>query len=100
MIDEYLGLIATLLLAVATLAVLFTEFDNFSTPSVCTAVKIALENPGSEVVTYGKVKVQNIGDRVYFSCGVAVEKRRVMTVEKTEGVLIVGTTADGLLYVK
>jgi len=100
MIDEYLGLIATLLLAVSTLAVLFAAFDNFSTPSVCTAVKMALENPGSEVMVYGKVKVWDLGDRLYFSCGVAVEKRRVMTVEKTEGALVIGTTADGLLYVK
>ncbi|ABO07753.1 hypothetical protein [Pyrobaculum calidifontis] len=100
MIDVYLGLIATLLLAVATLAVLFTVFDNFSTPSVCTAVKIALENPGSEVIAYGKVKVWDLDDRLYFSCGVAVEKRRIMTVEKTEGLLTIGTTAEGLLYIK
>jgi len=100
MIDEYLGIIATLLLAVATLAVLFAAFDNFSTPSICTTVKIALENPGSEVIAYGKVKVWDLGDRVYFSCGVAVEKRRIMAVEKTEGVLIIGTTADGLLYIR
>jgi len=100
MIDEYLGIIATLLLALAVLTVLFTAFDNFSTPSVCTAVKIVLENPGSEVVAYGKVKAWDLGDRLYFSCGVAVEKQRVMTVEKTEGMLIIGTTADGLLYTR
>jgi len=100
MIDEYLGLIATLLLAVATLAVLFGAFDNFSTPSVCTAVKIALENPGSEVVAYGKVNVLDLGDHLYFSCGVAVEKWRVIALEKTEGLLTIGTTADGLLYIR
>jgi len=100
MIDEYLGIIATLLLAVATLAVLFTAFDNFSTPTVCTAVKMVLENPGSEILTYGKVRVWDLGGHLYFSCGVAVEKRRIMTVEKTEGLLTIGTTAEGLLYIK
>jgi len=100
MIDEYLGLIATLLLAAATLAVLFTAFDNFSTPTVCTAVKMVLENPGSEVLAYGKVRVWDHGDHLYFSCGVAVEKRRVIAVEKTEGLLTIGTTADGLLYIR
>ncbi|MEM1597899.1 MAG: hypothetical protein QXP31_03360 [Pyrobaculum sp.] len=100
MIDELLQLIALVAMAAAVLLAVVETYDNYSTPSVCRAAETALKNPGSELVVYGKVKVWHDGGSVYFSCGLVVDKSRVLFIEKTTGRLVVGSTADGMLYIK
>jgi hypothetical protein len=100
MVEEYLDLIAVTLLAVAASAVFHTALSNASTPAVCKAAEIALANPGTELVVHGRFKVFSDGQYVYLSCGLSVPREKVLAIEKTEGRLRVGTTAEGLVYIK
>lgn len=99
MIDEILQLVAVVAMAAVVLFAAAQAYDNYTTPSVCKAVETVLKNPGSEVVVYGKVKAWLDGSYVYLSCGLAVNKSRLV-VKKTTGRLIIGSTADGVLYIK
>ena len=100
MTDDVLQLAATTALAVAAFVLFATAFQHASTPAVCQAARIALENPGTELLVYGRFRVWADSQYVYLSCGLRVEKSRVLSIERTEGALHVGTTADGRLYIK
>ena len=99
MIEEYLDIIAVLLMAAVAL-VAFFGLSYASSPSVCKAAEAVLKNPGSELVVWGRFRYTADSQHVYLSCGLAVPRSSVLAIEKTEGVLRVGSTADGLLYIK
>ncbi len=67
---------------------------------MCRAAEIALENPGTELVVYGRVWAWNDSRYVYLSCGLRAPLSRVLAINKTAGELVVGSTADGRLYIK
>ena len=98
MIEEYLDLVAVLAMAVVAL-VAFFGVSYVSSPSVCSAAKAVLQNPGSELVVWGRFRYSADSQYVYLSCGLAVPRSSVR-IEKTEGVLRIGSTADGLLYIR
>ncbi len=98
MIEEYLDLVAVLAMAVVAL-VAFFGLSYTSSPAVCKAAEAVLQNPGSELVVWGRFRYSADSQYVYLSCGLAVPRSSVR-IEKTEGLLRVGSTADGLLYIK
>jgi predicted component of type VI protein secretion system len=98
MIEEYLDLVAVLAMAIIALAAFF-GLSYTTSPSVCKAAEAVLQNPGSELVTWGRFRYSNDSQYVYLSCGLAVPRSSIR-IEKTEGVLRIGTTADGSLYIK
>ncbi len=98
MIEEYLDLVAVLAMAVIALAAFF-GLSYTSSPAVCKAAATVLQNPGSELVVWGRFRYSADSQYVYLSCGLAVPRSSVR-IEKTEGLLRVGFTADGLLYIK
>ena len=98
MIEEYLDIVAVLAMAVIAL-VAFFGLSYVSSPSVCKAAEAVLQNPGSELVVWGRFRYSADPQYVYLSCGLAVPRSSVR-IEKTEGVLRVGSTADGLLYIR
>jgi len=98
MIEEYLDLVAVLAVAVIALAAFF-GLSYVSSPSVCKAAEAALKNPGSELVVWGRFRYSADPQYIYLSCGLAVPRSSIR-IEKTEGVLRIGSTADGLLYIK
>jgi hypothetical protein len=98
-IEEYLDLVAVLAMAVIAL-VTFFGLSYVSSPSVCKAAEIALANPGSELVVWGRFRYSADSQYVYLSCGLRIPRSSVFAIEKTEGVLRIGSTADGLLYIK
>ncbi len=98
MIEEYLDLVAVLAMAVIALAAFF-GLSYVSSPSVCKAAATVLQNPGSELVVWGRFRYSADSQYVYLSCGLAISRSSVR-IEKTEGLLRVGSTADGLLYIK
>jgi hypothetical protein len=97
-IVEYLDLVAVLAMAVVALAAFF-GLSYTSSPSVCKAAEAVLQNPGSELVVWGRFRYSADSQYVYLSCGLAVPRSSVR-IEKTEGLLRIGSTADGLLYIK
>jgi hypothetical protein len=97
-IEEYLDLVAVLAMAVVVLAAFF-GLSYVSSPSVCKAAEAVLQNPGSELVVWGRFRYSADSQYVYLSCGLAVPRSSVR-IEKTEGLLRIGSTADGLLYIK
>ncbi|MEZ0320004.1 MAG: hypothetical protein ABWK05_08460 [Pyrobaculum sp.] len=99
MTDELLQVIAQTALAAAALLMVYFAYDNYSTPGVCKAAEVALRNPGSELVVYGKVKAWQEGTYVLLSCGLKINKSRV-SIEKTMGRLVIGSTASGQLYIR
>jgi hypothetical protein len=99
MIEEYLDIIAVLLMAVVALAVFF-GLSYVSSPSVCKAAEAVLQNPGSEVVVWGRFRYSADSQYIYLSCGLKIPRSSVLAIEKTEGLLRIGSTADGLLYIK
>jgi len=98
MIEEYLDLVAVLAMAVIALAAFF-GLSYVSSPSVCKAAEAALKNPGSELVVWGRFRYSADPQYIYLSCGLAVPRSSIR-IEKTEGVLRIGSTANGLLYIK
>ena len=98
MIEEYLDLVAVLTMAIIALAAFF-GLSYASSPSVCKAAEAVLKNPGSELVVWGRFRYSADSQYVYLSCGLAVPRSSIR-IEKTEGVLRIGSTADGLLYIK
>jgi predicted component of type VI protein secretion system len=98
MIEEYLDLVAVLAMAIIALAAFF-GLSYTTSPSVCKAAEAVLQNPGSELVTWGRFRYSNDSQYVYLSCGLAVPRSSIR-IEKTEGVLRIGSTAGGLLYIK
>ena len=98
MIEEYLDLAAVMLMAVIALAAFF-GLSYASSPAVCKAAEAVLKNPGSELVVWGRFRYSADPQYVYLSCGLAVPRSSIR-IEKTEGVLRIGSTADGLLYIK
>ena len=98
MIEEYLDLVAVLAMAVVALAAFF-GLSYVSSPSVCKAAVAVLQNPGSELVVWGRFRYSNDSQYVYLSCGLTIPRSSIR-IEKTEGVLRVGSTADGLLYIR
>ena len=98
MIEEYLDLVAVLAMAIIALAAFF-GLSYVSSPSVCKAAEAVLQNPGSELVVWGRFRYSADSQYVYLSCGLAVPRSSVR-IEKTEGLLRIGSTADGLLYIK
>jgi hypothetical protein len=98
MIEEYLDLVAVLAMAVIALLAFF-GLSYVSSPSVCKAAEAVLQNPGSELVVWGRFRYSADSQYVYLSCGLAVPRSSVR-IEKTEGLLRIGSTADGLLYIK
>jgi len=98
MIEEYLDLVAVLAMAVVVL-VAFFGLSYTSSPSVCKAAEAVLQNPGSELVVWGRFRYTADSQYIYLSCGLAVPRSSIR-IEKTEGVLRIGSTADGLLYIK
>lgn len=99
MIEEYLDLVAVLAMAVVAL-VAFFGVSYVSSPSVCKAAKAVLQNPGSELVVWGRFRYIADSQHVYLSCGLRIPRSSILAIEKTEGVLRVGSTADGLLYIR
>jgi predicted component of type VI protein secretion system len=97
-IEEYLDIVAVLATAVIALAAFF-GLSYTTSPSVCKAVEAVLKNPGSELVVWGRFRYSADSQYVYLSCGLAVPRSSVR-IEKTEGVLRIGSTADGLLYIR
>lgn len=100
MIEEYLSLAAILALSVATTAALALAFAQASTPTVCVAAKTALAAPGSELLAYGRFRVYYNQTHVYLTCGLWIPKNKVLYIEKTEGLLTIGSTATGQLYIR
>ena len=98
MIEEYLDLVAVLAMAVVVLAAFF-GLSYVSSPSVCKAAEAVLKNPGSELVVWGRFRYSADSQYIYLSCGLAVPRSSIR-IEKTEGVLRIGSTADGLLYIR
>ena len=98
MIEEYIELAAVTALAVIAITAFAYIFAYTTTPAACQAVRLVAENPGSELVVYGRVKYEAAGGRV-FICGITIERHRII-IEKTEGVLKIGSTADGFLYIR
>ena len=98
MIEEYLDLVAVMLMAVTALAAFF-GLSYATSPSVCKAAATVLQNPGSELVVWGRFRYSADPQYVYLSCGLKIPRSSVR-IEKTEGVLRVGSTADGLLYIR
>ncbi len=99
MIEEYLNLVAVLVMAAVALAAFF-GLSYVSSPSVCKAAEAVLQNPGSELVVWGRFRYNADSQYVYLSCGLRISRPSVLAIEKTEGLLRVGSTADGLLYIK
>lgn len=97
MTDYYL--VSLLFLTTATLAMYMALFDYYSTPAPCVAARLVLQNPGSEIIAYGKFRVFEEGGYLYLTCGLKIERDRVLHIEKTRGVLKIGTTSSGLLYI-
>jgi len=98
MIEEYLDLVAVLAMAVVAL-VAFFGLSYVSSPSVCKAAVAVLQNPGSELVVWGRFRYSADSQYVYLSCGLAIPRSSVR-IEKTEGLLRISSTADGFLYIK
>jgi hypothetical protein len=98
MIEEYLDVTAVLLMAVVALAAFF-GLTYASSPSVCKAAATVLQNPGSELVVWGRFRYSADSQYVYLSCGLRIPRSSIR-IEKTEGLLKIGSTADGLLYIK
>jgi len=98
MIEEYLDLVAVLAMAIIALAAFF-GLSYTTSPSVCKAAEAVLKNPGSELVVWGRFRYTADSQYVYLSCGLAVPRSSIR-IEKTEGVLRIGSTADGLLYIR
>jgi hypothetical protein len=98
MIEEYLDITAVLLMAIAALAAFF-GLSYATSPSVCKAAAAVLKNPGSELVAWGRFRYTADSQYVYLSCGLRIPRTSVR-IEKTEGLLRIGSTADGLLYIK
>jgi hypothetical protein len=98
MIEEYLDLVAVLTMAIIALAAFF-GLSYTSSPTVCRAAEVVLQNPGSELVVWGRFRYSADSHYVYLSCGLAIPRSSVR-IEKTEGVLRIGSTADGLLYIR
>ena len=99
MIEEYLDITAVLLMAIAALLAFF-GLSYTSLPSVCKAAEAVLQNPGSELVAWGRFRYSADSQYVYLSCGLKIPRSSVLAIEKTEGLLRIGSTADGLLYIK
>ncbi len=99
MIEEYLDLVAVLAMAVIALAAFF-GLSYISSPSVCKAAVAVLQNPGSELVVWGRYRYSADSQHVYLSCGLKIPRSSILAIEKTEGLLRIGSTADGLLYIK
>jgi len=99
MIEEYLDLVAVLAMAIIALAAFF-GLSYTTSPSVCKAAEAVLQNPGSELVVWGRFRYTADSQHVYLSCGLKIPRPSVLAIEKTEGLLRVGTTAGGLLYIK
>jgi hypothetical protein len=98
MIEEYLDLVAVMLMAAAAL-VAFFGLSYVSSPVACKAAEAVLQNPGSELVVWGRFRYSADSQYVYLSCGLKIPRTSVR-IEKTEGLLRVGSTADGLLYIR
>jgi hypothetical protein len=98
MIEEYIDLVAVLAMAIIAL-VAFFGLSYTSSPSVCSAAKAVLQNPGSELLVWGRFRYSNDSQYVYLSCGLAVPRSSV-SIEKTEGVLRIGSTVNGQLYIR
>jgi predicted component of type VI protein secretion system len=99
MIEEYLDLVAVLAMAAVALAAFF-GLRYASSPQVCKAAEIALSNPGSELLVWGRFRYSADSRYIYLSCGLAVPRSSVLAIERTEGLLTIGSTADGLLYIR
>jgi predicted component of type VI protein secretion system len=97
-IEEYLDIVAVMLMAVTALAAFF-GLSYASSPAVCKAVEAVLKNPGSELVVWGRFRYSADSQYVYLSCGLAVPRSSIR-IEKTEGLLRIGSTAGGLLYIR
>jgi hypothetical protein len=97
-IEEYLDLVAVMLMAAVAL-VAFFGLSYVSSPSVCKAAEAVLQNPGSELVVWGRFRYTADPQYVYLSCGLKIPRSSIR-IEKTEGVLRIGSTANGLLYIK
>jgi hypothetical protein len=50
-------------------------------------------------VVWGRFRYTADSQYVYLSCGLAVPRSSIR-IEKTEGVLRIGSTANGLLYIR
>ncbi|RFA95814.1 hypothetical protein [Pyrobaculum aerophilum] len=98
MIEEYVELAAVTALAVIAIAAFAHLFAHTTTPAVCQAVRLVAENPGSELVVYGRLRYETVGSQVLL-CGLIIEKYRII-IEKTEGTLRIGSTAEGVLYIR
>jgi hypothetical protein len=98
MIEEYLDIVAALAMAVIALAAFF-GLSYTTSPSVCKAAEAVLKNPGSELVVWGRFRYTADTQHVYLSCGLKIPRTSIR-IEKTEGVLRIGSTADGLLYIR
>jgi hypothetical protein len=99
MIEEYLDLVAVLAMAIIALAAFF-GLSYTTSPSVCKAAEAVLQNPGSEFVVWGRFRYTADQQYVYLSCGQAIPRSSVLAIEKTEGLLRIGSTAGGLLYIR
>ncbi|MGC9129993.1 MAG: hypothetical protein ACP5H5_00235 [Pyrobaculum sp.] len=100
MIEDVVQIAGVSALAAAALLLFYTAMSHVSTPGVCHAARLALENPGSQLVVYGKFATWSDGRYVYLSCGLAVERDRVLAIEKNAGVATVGSTLEGKLYIR
>jgi hypothetical protein len=100
MIEEVVEVVGITALATAAFVLFYTAMNHISTPGVCYAARLALENPGSQLVVYGKFSTWSDERYVYLSCGLAVERDRVLAIEKNEGALTVGSTLEGKLYIR
>lgn len=98
MVEDILEVIAVNTLALFTLAIFLTLY-TYSTPNVCQVAETVLKFPGSEIHVYGRFKVWNDTKHVYLSCGLALPRDKVLQINRTEGLLRIGSTAEGKLYI-
>ncbi|MGC9117757.1 MAG: secretion protein [Thermoproteus sp.] len=94
-------------LAVASLSVLliFLTYTHFTSWSLCEAARLALGHNGSAFVVSAFGEISCDGSGCYLGCGLFVPSYRIYYVDGrpaiggVPGVVVVGTTPDGRLYI-
>ena len=97
MIEEYLELAAVTALAVIAITAFAYIFAYITTPAACQAVRLAAENPGSELVAYGRLRVITNDTHVSL-CGITIEKDKIL-IYRTEGYLFI-VSDNYKIYIK
>ncbi|MEZ0248682.1 MAG: secretion protein [Thermoproteus sp.] len=104
-VEELVEISAVLAISAMSVMLAFTAYVNSSSWALCRAVEMALAHNGTALVVsvFGKASCSPSG--CYFGCGLFVPASRIYYVNGTPkiggvpGVVLVGTTPDGKLYI-